>query len=115
MTLDIRKGDTLVDANSDEYAIHTFEWWKGDLNSTAAFQKMATETYSVDRAPAIVSGKRGKPTENISSVSGTPLDPVSPENRTKITIRAPHDLLEVFLADSDGYCRCLVSRNVKNA
>ena len=67
--------------------------------TTPAFDNMASVTASTKRPPAVSSGKRGAPVENVASLSCTPLDPVDPELRQRLGLDTPHELLQTFVDD----------------
>ena len=62
---------------------------------TSSFTRLASVTASTKRA-AVSSGKRAAPSENIASLSCTPLDPASEEIRQRFGLNTPHDLLQTF-------------------
>lgn len=63
---------------------------------TTTFRLFATTTASTKRSPAISSGKIGAATTSIASLRCTPLDPIDPELRQRMTINTPHELLQSF-------------------
>jgi hypothetical protein len=70
--------------------------------SSKSFGIHATVTASTKRNPSISGGKRGTPTTNISSLSCTPLDPVTPEIATRAGLNTPYEALETYVdADLD--------------
>jgi len=64
---------------------------------SAGFSRFATVTASTKRPPAVSSGKRGSPAEEISSLSCLPLDPVDAEVRERLGLDTPHELLQTFV------------------
>lgn len=66
---------------------------------TDAFDLMATVTASTKRNPASVSGVRGAPATNISSLSCLPLDPVDAEIRGRVELSTPAELLQTVARD----------------
>ena len=62
-----------------------------------SFSRLATETASTKRPPAISGNKRGVPVTNISSLSCTPLDPVQPDLKARMGLNSPHELLQTFV------------------
>lgn len=102
MALDIREGDILV-VDSTDYPIRAAGDWDFRWGVTTGFTRMLTKTASTKRSPAISGGKRGSPTENLTGLSCTPLDPVAPEIRQRLALDTPHELLECFVGDSNEY------------
>ena len=62
-----------------------------------AFGRFATVSASTKRPPAKASGKRGAPTENLASLTCTPLDPVDSEIRQRFGFTGPMELLQTFV------------------
>lgn len=67
----------------------------------SSFPEFATVSANTKRAPAISGGKRGTPTANLTSLNITPLDPVDPELRERLNLKAEHELLQTFIEDAD--------------
>lgn len=69
--------------------------------TTPSFQHMATDTATVKRPPALVSGKRAAPVA-VSGVSLAifPLMPLDPQVRASIPLDTPHTLLQTFTEGS---------------
>jgi len=71
------------------------------MASSGSFAKLATVTASTKRPPAISSGKRGAPAENVASLVCTPLDPCDPgmraELQQRLALNTPHELLQTFV------------------
>jgi len=67
------------------------------MASSGSFARLATVTASTKRPPAISSGKRGAPAENVASLVCTPLDPVDAELRQRLALDTPHALLQTFV------------------
>jgi hypothetical protein len=70
--------------------------------------RLATVTASTKRAPAIASGKRGTPAENVTGISCTPLDPVDPDLRQRLVLDTPHELLQTFADGGDTFYHLVV-------
>jgi len=64
---------------------------------SASFSRLATETASTKRNPAIASGKRGSPATYLTGLRCTPLDPVDPEMRNRLNLDTPYELLQTFV------------------
>ena len=62
-----------------------------------SFSRLATETASTKRPPAISGNKRGVPVTQIASLSCTPLDPVQPDLKQRMGLNSPHELLQTFV------------------
>jgi hypothetical protein len=105
--IDIREGDILV-VGSDEYPVKAVEVWTKTSFYTRSFIKMADVSASTKRNPAVTSGKRGTATTNLTSVSITPLDPVTLEVAERLALDSPVRLLETFMADSTGFVHVVV-------
>ena len=63
---------------------------------TTTFRLFATVTASTKRSPAISSGKVGAAVANLTSLRCTPLDPVDPELRQRLTLNTPHEILQCY-------------------
>lgn len=63
----------------------------------SAFDRLATETASTKRLPAISNGKRGTATVNVGTISCTPLDPVDADLQQRLELDTPHELLQTFV------------------
>ena len=63
------------------------------------FSILAYETASTKRPPAIASGKRGDPVENIASLFCIPLAPIDPNVTLRLGLDTPHELLQTFVDD----------------
>lgn len=109
MSLDIREGDLLV-VSSVEYPVRSVANWTQSGFNTAGFQSMATLSASTKRAPTISGGKRGEPAANLTGLSCTPLDPVDPELRDTLHLETPHELLQTFLSDGDGFVHLILEQ-----
>jgi hypothetical protein len=102
MALDIKEGDVLV-VSSVEYPIRAAGDWDFRWGVTTGFRRMATKTASTKRPPALSGGKRGAAATNVTGLTCTPLDPVSPEVRQRLALNTPHELLETFVSDGSEY------------
>ena len=71
-------------------------------DTTPAFQHMATDTATVKRPPALVSGKRSAPIliEDLT-LAIFPLMPLDPQVRASIPLDTPHTLLQTFTEGSN--------------
>lgn len=107
MAVDIREGDFLVVA-AIEYPVKAVEMWTRANFSTYAFSRIANVTASTKRNPAIASGKRGSPVENLTGLSITPLDPVTLEVSERLGLESPVRLLETFTTDDTGFVHIVV-------
>ena len=67
------------------------------VGTTPAFQHMATDTATVKRPPAMVSGKRGAPVvvEDLS-LAILPLMPLDAQVRASIPLDTPHQLYVTY-------------------
>lgn len=63
----------------------------------SSFSRMATETASTKRPPAVSGNKRGAATTNIKTLACTPLDPVQPDLKQRMGLNSPHELLQTFV------------------
>lgn len=98
MAIDVTEGDILV-SGSNEYSIRMVDSWTLRRGGYA-LTRQATETYSTKRSPAISSGKRGAPVENLTGVKGTPLDPVaSSDLLQRVELDTPYKAKQTFLYD----------------
>jgi hypothetical protein len=100
--LDVLEGDILVVAGR-QYPIRSAAQWQSSKFMLRNFQRMATVTASTLRPAPVTGGKRGEPVTQIASLLCTPLDPADPEVRARIALETPHELLETFIADDDGF------------
>ena len=64
--------------------------------STASFARQLTVRASTKRSPAIASGKRGAPVEQIADMACTPLWPLDAETRQRVRLDTPHELRQTF-------------------
>jgi len=64
---------------------------------SASFEKLATVTASTKRSSVSGAGQRGARSENISSLSCTPLVPVDATLRASLQLDTPHELLQTFV------------------
>ena len=62
----------------------------------SSFADVATVTASTKRA-VMTSGIQAEPTENLTSLKCTPLDPVDAELRHSLELETPHELLQTFV------------------
>jgi len=106
MSINIREGDILV-VDSKEYPIKSCGEYT-EFGSTPTFRLMATKTASTKRTPAAVGALRGAPTEVLSDLAVTPLDPADQELRERTGVNSIHELLQTFAADSDGYVHLIL-------
>jgi len=67
------------------------------MAGSGSFARLASVTASTKRPPAISSGKRGAPAENVASLKCTPLDVVDQELRQRLALDTPHELLQCFV------------------
>lgn len=77
MSLDIVVGDVLV-LNGVVYPVIAVGDWTWEGAASPAMRRRMTTTYSVKRAPVVSGGRRGASAAHLASVTGTPLDSVSP-------------------------------------
>ena len=105
MALDLREGDTLV-VGSTEYPIKSCASWRWLYG--AGIARLATETASTKRPPAVVAGKRGAPVTLLASIQCTPLDPADPEIRQRLALETPHELLQTFVNGGDVFYHLIV-------
>jgi hypothetical protein len=105
--MDILEGDTLV-VGSKEYPIKECAEWKTDKMNTAGFRRMAVETASTKRPPALSSGLRGEAVTHLTGLRCTPLDPVSSEIQKRVALETPMELLQTFITDSLGFVHLVV-------
>ena len=61
-----------------------------------SFDRLASQTVSTKRNPAISGGKRGTATTLVATLACLPLDPVDPELRRRMALDTPHELLQTF-------------------
>ena len=106
MSIDIVHGDILV-VGVKEYPIKAVADW-ADFGTTSSFQKLATTPCSTLRPAAIVAGRRGDPEPSLSNLFCTPLDPVDSELRQRLAIETPHELLQTFIANGDGFIHIII-------
>ena len=100
--MDIREGDILVTGGKD-YPIKSCAEWKTNRMNTPGFRRMATETASTKRAPAMSGGKRGDAVAKLIGLKCTPLDPVSAEIQKRVALDTPMELLQTFVTDGNGF------------
>jgi hypothetical protein len=105
--MDILEGDTLVVGGKD-YPIKECAEWKTTRMNTPSFRRMAVETASTKRPPALSGGKRGEAVTNLSGLKCTPLDPVSSEIQKRIALETPMELLQTFITDGQGFVHLVV-------
>ncbi len=104
--LDIRRTDTFV-TNGRAYNIKSVEPYTG-FGTTASFARMATQTASVQRRPAVASGERANLQTVIPSLKCTPLDPVQADVALDPGLKQPHILLQTFCGDATGFFKLIV-------
>jgi hypothetical protein len=100
--MDIREGDILVVGGKD-YPIKECGEWKTNRMNTPGFRRMATESASTKRSPAMVGGKIGAATARLLALKCTPLDPVSAEIQKRVALDTPMELLQTFITDGSGF------------
>jgi hypothetical protein len=61
-----------------------------------SFDRQLTVTASTKRPPAIASGRRGAPVENVADMPCTPLWPLDSETRLRVQLDTPHELRQTF-------------------
>ena len=105
--MDILEGDTLV-VGSKEYPIKECGEWKTNRMNTPSFRRMAIETASTKRPPALSDGKRGAAATKLTGLRCTPLDPVSAEIRKRVALDTPMELLQTFITDGQGFVHLVV-------
>ena len=108
MALDILPGDFLV-VGSTEYPVRAVEDWSTHgFGTSNSFTLMASVSCTTKRPPAVSSGKRGAPAENLTGLKCTPLDRVQPELTAQIPSAMPYDTLQTFISDGTDYSRLIL-------
>lgn len=108
MALDIIPGDFLVVATV-EYPIRAVWGYSDhDFGDSAMFTDWATVSCKTTRSPAVASGKRGLPANNLTSIKCTPLDPANPETIFQLQMQTPNTKLETFISDGTDYSRLII-------
>ena len=108
MALDILAGDFLV-VGSTEYPVRAVEDWSTHgFGTSNSFKLMASVSCTTKRPPAVSSGKRGAPAENLTGLKCTPLDRVQPELTAQIPSAMPYDTLQTFISDGTDYSRLIL-------
>jgi hypothetical protein len=64
----------------------------------SSFTRLATETASTKRPPTISGGRRGAAVTHVTTLTCTPLDPVSAEIAQRVVLDTPHELLQTFVS-----------------
>jgi hypothetical protein len=105
--MDILEGDLLV-VGGKEYPIRECGEWATDRMDTAGFRRMAKVDAITKRSPAITDGKRGAPVAKLLGLKCTPLDPVSSDIRERLALDTPHELLQTFITDGQGFVHLVV-------
>lgn len=105
MALDIKEGDILV-VGTAEYPIEACAEWTYRYGRSMA--RLATVTASTKRSPAIASGKRGAPTQNLTGLSCTPLDPVTAEITERMALNTPKERLQTFVDGGTTFYHLIV-------
>lgn len=113
MALDILEGDRLV-VGSTEYLIRSVAEWDAHGFAGGSFALGKSVSCSTKRPPSISGGKRGAAAENLTGLTCTPLDPVTPEIAQTAGIDSPHELLQTFLGDGTDYMH-LVLEEIKTS
>jgi hypothetical protein len=101
MAYDIVNGDILV-VGSEQYPIRSVAFW-GGYGRVGSISHLATVTASTKRSPAISGGKVGAPVTSVASLRCSPLDPVDPELRQRLSLETPHELLQTYVPDETGF------------
>ncbi len=99
--MDIREGDFFV-VGTREYPVKSCAEWSDTRMNSVGFKRMANVTASTKRT------KKGEPTTLLTGLKCTPLDPVDPELRRRLALETPHELLQTFLADGNGFVRIIL-------
>ena len=108
MALDIIAGDYLV-ISSTEYPIRAVEHWDTHgFGTSKSYALYATVACSTKRSPAISSGKRGKPANNLTSIYCTPLDRVDADTVAQLKTEVPFYTRQTFISDGTDYARLIV-------
>lgn len=63
---------------------------------------MASVTAGTERT------KKGEPSPLLSGLKCTPLDPVDPDLRRRMALETPHELLQTFLTDGNGFVHLIL-------
>jgi hypothetical protein len=100
--VDIKEGDVLV-VSSTDYRIKSVANWDSHGFAGGSFDDGLSVSASTKRPPEISDGKRGAAAENLTGLSCTPLDPVTPELAHTAGLQSPHELLQTFLGDGTDY------------
>jgi len=105
--VDIKEGDVLT-VSSVDYRIRSVAEWDAHGFSGPVFALGKSVSASTKRPPAIASGKRGVATTNLTGLTCTPLDPVSPELAQTAGLEAPYELRQTFLGDGTDYVHLII-------
>lgn len=100
MALDLREGDILV-VSAVEYPIRSCAAWK--WGAGRAGRRLMNQTASTKRSPAMVGGKRGTATTQLSALRCSPLDPVAPDLAERMGLNTPHELLQTTVDGGDVF------------
>lgn len=107
MSLDILEGDVLVVSGKD-YPIKECAEWKTTRMNTTGFRRMAVESASTKRPPALSSGIRSEAVSHLTGLHCTPLDPVSSDIQRRIALDTPMEILQTFITDGSGFVHLVV-------
>lgn len=110
MSIDLLPGDWFV-VNGREFPVRFVATWDGP--DSLAFARLATETANTKRSPAIVAGKIGAPVAKLTGLACTPLDPLDPEQRERLQLDTPHEVLQTFV-ESSGTFYQVILENLKD-
>jgi hypothetical protein len=105
--MDILEGDVLVVGGKD-YPIKECAEWKTTRMNTPGFRRMAVESASTKRPPALFSGIRSEAVTHLTGLRCTPLDPVSADIQKRVALETPMELLQTFVTDSSGFVHLVV-------
>ena len=115
MSLDIVEGDIWVQGGA-EYPIRVVGVRKWYGPASLSMTRMMRETGSTKRVPAMVAGKRGAATTNLTAIPCTTLDPANMSLYADVVksdprlsqLKAYATLYEVTILDGDRFLRLLV-------
>jgi len=105
--VDIKEGDVLV-VSSTNYRIRSVAEWDSHGFVSPTFSLRATVSASTKRPPTMASGKRGGTAENLTGLTCTPLDPVTPELAQTAGLEAPYELRQTFLDDGTDFVHLII-------
>lgn len=104
--LDIREGDTLT-VDGKNYPVKAVQTFTTGGFHGSTFRRMAVKQASVTRQVADGAGGY-TPTILYEGIACTPLDPQTFENTRREALRTPEQLLQTYIASTNGFYKLLL-------